>query len=186
MARRQPDIRKLAKRLTQLLWVTFVLVLVIVGPRLPWVQGLPHLREIQMVLTISCSVAALIAVLLALIAEGNNVIIILVCSPLALIPGVNFFVLLAVISSAQSTLKRAGLRIGFLGVSQDQVERLLNPNLCGGCGYILTGNVTGICPECGHLIPRFCQYCGNSVLGTETDACPSCNQPIPAKAGVGG
>ncbi len=28
-----------------------------------------------------------------------------------------------------------------------------DPQHCGGCGYDLTGNVSGICPECGWSIP---------------------------------
>ncbi|HOW17482.1 MAG TPA: hypothetical protein PLC79_00480 [Phycisphaerae bacterium] len=29
----------------------------------------------------------------------------------------------------------------------------LHPGRCGRCGYDLTGNVTGVCPECGWAIP---------------------------------
>ena len=28
-------------------------------------------------------------------------------------------------------------------------RRALSPNACPGCGYDLTGNVSGVCPECG-------------------------------------
>lgn len=28
------------------------------------------------------------------------------------------------------------------------------PGVCGGCGYDLTGNVSGRCPECGHPVAR--------------------------------
>ena len=28
-------------------------------------------------------------------------------------------------------------------------RRKLGPNACPGCGYDLTGNETGVCPECG-------------------------------------
>ena len=52
----------------------------------------------------------------------------------------------------QVSLQRAGLHVGFMGVNQDDIERVLNPRLCTICGYDLTGNVTGICPECGRPI----------------------------------
>lgn len=32
--------------------------------------------------------------------------------------------------------------------------RFFAANICRGCGYDLTGNASGICPECGTAIPR--------------------------------
>jgi len=31
-------------------------------------------------------------------------------------------------------------------------RRRLKSGLCGKCGYDLTGNVSGVCPECGWLV----------------------------------
>jgi rRNA maturation endonuclease Nob1 len=58
-------------------------------------------------------------------------------------------VLVTINLSVTRTLRRAGLRVGFMGVRPDEIERVLNANLCRGCGYNLTGNISGICPECG-------------------------------------
>ena len=35
-----------------------------------------------------------------------------------------------------------------------QVARRLRRGLCPGCSYDLTGNVSGVCPECGSAIAR--------------------------------
>jgi hypothetical protein len=34
-----------------------------------------------------------------------------------------------------------------------RLNRRSEPGHCLRCGYDLTGNVSGICPECGHLVP---------------------------------
>ncbi len=35
----------------------------------------------------------------------------------------------------------------------ERIERRVDPAACQNCGYLLTGNTTGICPECGEAIP---------------------------------
>jgi len=55
------------------------------------------------------------------------------------------------------------------------VPELGSPIRCG-CGYNLTANRSGICPECG---TRFCRRCGNDQLGYFT-ICPECgNNELP-------
>ncbi len=51
---------------------------------------------------------------------------------------------------------------------------------CRRCGYNLTGNVSGICPECGQPIvsPDYCQACGRTLLGLVVEACPECGTRI--------
>ena len=52
---------------------------------------------------------------------------------------------------------RAGLLVGFAGMAialgvvgrLDRVRRLKSAHVCYHCGYDLTGNVSGVCPECG-------------------------------------
>jgi len=46
-----------------------------------------------------------------------------------------------------------------------RVRQFLEPQECRGCGYDLTGNVSGICPECGTSVPLHLR--GSTVLPTE-------------------
>ena len=93
-------------------------------------------------------------VVLLLTAEDNNVVLILLCAILMLAPCANVLLLLLVNMSVTRTLRRAGLHVGFMGAKDEEVERHLNPMLCKKCGYNLTGNVSGICPECGRAIEQ--------------------------------
>jgi hypothetical protein len=72
-----------------------------------------------------------------------------------LAPSVDLILLVLINESATITLREAGLRVGLTGVKQDDLERVLNPALCTGCGYELMGNVSGICHECGREVERF-------------------------------
>ncbi|MBX3315452.1 MAG: hypothetical protein KF902_01165 [Phycisphaeraceae bacterium] len=45
-------------------------------------------------------------------------------------------------------LKNAGVRVGFLGVREEELRRLRS-GVCLFCGYNLTGLPTAVCPECG-------------------------------------
>ncbi len=42
-----------------------------------------------------------------------------------------------------------GILIAFLGRRADQPLKWAAEGKCGQCGYDLTGNVSGVCPECG-------------------------------------
>ncbi|MCH7808297.1 MAG: hypothetical protein IIB60_03650 [Planctomycetes bacterium] len=95
-----------------------------------------------------------VCVVLLLAAQGNHVLMIIVCGILMLAPCANLLLLLLVNMSATRTLKRAGVRVGFMGAKSEDVERIVNPELCNGCGYNLTGNVSGFCTECGLTIEQ--------------------------------
>lgn len=70
-----------------------------------------------------------------------------------LIPIVNVVVLLVVNQAACSVLRQAGLRVGPLGVRQEDLSRIGEiTGRCTHCWYDLTGNVSGYCPECGTRI----------------------------------
>jgi hypothetical protein len=47
-----------------------------------------------------------------------------------------------------ATLRRMGTEEYFRQVYRD------DPRFCGRCGYNLTGNVTGVCSECGWRLPE--------------------------------
>ncbi len=68
------------------------------------------------------------------------------------LPAVNLVVMAFASSQAASVLSKAGLRVGIFGVSDREVMAKRNLNLCRQCGYDLTGNVSGRCPECGTMI----------------------------------
>lgn len=42
-----------------------------------------------------------------------------------------------------------GLRSGWCGLSRAAIDAALRGDACLACGYNLTGNTSGTCPECG-------------------------------------
>jgi hypothetical protein len=79
---------------------------------------------------------------------------IVVCAFLLLTYYAGLPLMLGINMMASVALRGAGLKVGFLGVKDEDVVRLLSPNLCRQCAYDLTGNVSGRCPECGAAISR--------------------------------
>lgn len=67
-------------------------------------------------------------------------------------PLANLLTLLFINRRVTRVLRDAGLRVGFMGVADEDVKRLTSGHLCRHCGYDLTGNVSGACPECGCAI----------------------------------
>jgi hypothetical protein len=47
------------------------------------------------------------------------------------------------------TVRAAGVNIRWYWISPTLVSRQMSAELCTRCGYNLTGNVSGRCPECG-------------------------------------
>ncbi len=66
-------------------------------------------------------------------------------------PCINILTLLVANRQATRALKKAGLHVGFMGVKDEEITRLLGPYRCRRCGYSLIGNMSGRCPECGAL-----------------------------------
>lgn len=71
-----------------------------------------------------------------------------------IMPLINLIFLLMENNAATALLKRNGLDVGFWGVSDEVVVQQLSADSCSKCGYNLTGNVSGVCPECGQVIHR--------------------------------
>jgi predicted Zn-ribbon and HTH transcriptional regulator len=74
--------------------------------------------------------------------------------------------------------------LGILGLATTATwwrERLPKPGQCRGCRYDLTGNTSGICPECGSAFtppePVRCQRCGYDLTGNQAGRCPACGAP---------
>lgn len=184
MARRVPDLRKLARRQRWMIWLVLI---VIVAQFLPFVSALPLLAQfgiiiliIAAVIQIAFHILSVIGVVLLLSAQGNHPAIIVLTGLVMLAPCVNLLTLLLVNQSVTRTLKRAGLKVRLMGVDPAQLERVLNIDVCHSCGYNLTGNVTGICPECGE--PIACRNCRYIVLDTTLANCPQCGAEVRRRA----
>ena len=158
VAKRSPNLRKLARRQRWVLW--FVLVLIVtyfaqIGFLLaPSPEVLVVLAIAAPLLQLAVTLGLVIYVLLLLAAHGTHWAVIVLCAVFMLAPCANLLLLFMINRSVTSTLRRAGLRVGLMGVKEDDLERVLNPALCTHCGYDLTGNVSGICPECGSQLER--------------------------------
>jgi hypothetical protein len=71
------------------------------------------------------------------------------------VPGLNVLAILFMSSAINKTLRNAGVRVGLFGANQSDLELALDPALCRGCSYNLTGNVSGKCPECGLVLTEY-------------------------------
>jgi hypothetical protein len=152
------DIRLVAKRQRWLLWMILALLALQFLPfALMHLQsgGFGSVAEVLLpILSLIILVFVLIGVIRMLAAMRRHIVVIVLYAIFMCAPCFNLLVLLLVNSQATRTLRRAGLRVGFMGVKDQDVVRLLSPNLCRQCAYDLTGNVSGRCPECGTPIPR--------------------------------
>ena len=68
---------------------------------------------------------------------------------LCLVPVVNWVVVVMLSHWATIELRDAGIRVGFLGATRRDVDRMTSANRCRTCGYDLRGLTSSRCPECG-------------------------------------
>jgi hypothetical protein len=157
MKERKPDLRKLAKRQRWIIWLVLISLLAQFSATLTWGQFSFAVVVALLIVQFAVWVLMIVGVVLVLTAQGNHLLMVVICGILMLAPCGNLLLLLLVNMSVTRTLRRAGLRVHFMGVKDEDVERLLNPALCKCCGYNLTGNVSGQCSECGrpieHVVP---------------------------------
>lgn len=73
----------------------------------------------------------------------------LTASVFCVAPCISLLMLVVVNLYATKALRDAGLKVGLMGISDDEVVRGLAPFICRNCGYSLIGNISGVCPECG-------------------------------------
>ena len=152
MSRRPANLRKLAYRQRWLLWLMLLAIAVLFSPVL-FMSFLtpgpvtPIVLVLLPLIQIAATILMAIGIIRVLTAQGTHIAIVIICAILMLAPCGNLLLLLLINTSATRTLRRAGLHVGFMGVKPDEIERVLDPNLCKKCGYNLTGNVSGICPE---------------------------------------
>jgi len=157
MAKRQPDLRKLAARQRWLLWIVAAQLMVSAMPyfvmyALPATPVADLAMLVMTGLQLASAIAVLVVGVLVMSADGTHTAMIVVVAILLLAPCANLLVLLFLNRGATRRLKTAGIRVGFMGANQDDVERAVNFELCKGCGYNLTGNTSGVCPECGQAV----------------------------------
>jgi len=150
------DYRALARRQRWVLWLLVANVIVQLAPFYLGMLGEPLfniLATLMVLTTLALMLAMLICVVRLLTAQGTRLAVVILCAVLLLAPCANLLLLLLINMSATRTLRRAGIRVGLMGAKDEDVLRITTPNLCKGCGYDLTGNVSGVCPECGAAIP---------------------------------
>lgn len=138
-----------------MVWLVLIALASQCLPFLPWGQRGQYVMIMMLALSLLHLVAyvlMIIGVVLVLTAQGSHPVIVVLCGILMVAPCANFLLLVLVNRSVTRTLQRAGLHVGLMGVKEEEVERIVNPELCSGCGYNLTGNVSGYCPECGRAI----------------------------------
>ena len=150
--KRAPDLRKLAQRQRWMIWLVLISLLSQILPLMPWGEYGVVAVIAGLLLQFATYVLMIVGVVLVLIARGNHILMVILCGILMLAPCANLFVLVLVNMSTTHTLRQAGLHVGFMGVNPEEVERVLNPELCSHCGYNLTGNVSGFCTECGRPV----------------------------------
>lgn len=157
MSRRPADLRKLASRQRWLLWLMLLTIAVqFLGPLFMNLRGPGAFSPVVYPLLVMIQITAMILMVIGgvrvLTAKGTHIAVIIICAILMLAPCGNLLLLLLINMSTTKTVRRAGLHVGLMGVKPDEIERVLDPNLCKKCGYNLTGNVSGTCPECGSLL----------------------------------
>ncbi len=121
-------------------------------PVVPWGEFGMIVPVAMLFLQVAIYILMVVGVVLLMWARGSHILLIILCGLLMLAPCANMLILVIVNMSATRALRRAGVRVALMGVKDEDVERIINPDLCTGCGYNLTGNVSGYCPECGRAL----------------------------------
>ena len=151
------DIRLLARRQRLMLWLVLgslaSLALPSVADSVNRARGSPGIVVIATTLVlVGIRVAVVVGAVLVMRALRTNFGVLICCAILMILPVVNVLILLLEGHRAKRVLRRVGLRVGLMGVRDEDVVIRLGKNRCRQCGYNLTGNVSGICPECGTVI----------------------------------
>ncbi|GJM26413.1 MAG: hypothetical protein DHS20C16_28280 [Phycisphaerae bacterium] len=70
----------------------------------------------------------------------------------ALIPLFQIVAAVLLIRKAADVFRESNIKVTFWGADNEQVRRQVAGLLCTQCAYNLTGNESGVCPECGTKI----------------------------------
>jgi predicted RNA-binding Zn-ribbon protein involved in translation (DUF1610 family) len=139
-----------AKRQRLLIWYVLALLIIQILPA--FTTNLPSspLLDVGIVLFVwGMLILIVIGVVRLHRAMGTSVLMCVIGALMMLIPIVSLIFLLIANRRATRLLRNAGLKVGLMGVQDKDALRRLSLHLCRTCGYDLTGNVSGRCPECG-------------------------------------
>jgi len=146
---RLSDFRRLAQAQRQLVLVFAVGLMTLIGVILTAIVGVgqawaPNLETVYFGLLVMLA----IAIFRVQWRLGENLFFSFLWGFAAFVPLLNLLAVLASNRAASIVLRDAGITPRFLGVPDASVIHALCPWLCC-CGYNLTGNTSGRCPECG-------------------------------------
>lgn len=180
---REIDLVLVARRQRFLIWcilfeVLLNCILPIGGFRiLP--SGLPASYVLFGLTVMIVHLCVVIGMLMLMSALRRHIIWRILFAVLLVVPLIGLLILLSVNGHATRVLKAANIKVGLMGADIEAVKRRVSMHLCDNCGYDLTGNVSGICPECGvSARPFYCYRCGDNLRGVVAAICPNCSAPI--------
>jgi predicted RNA-binding Zn-ribbon protein involved in translation (DUF1610 family) len=151
--RRGIDLREVAKRQRALLWyVLTLLALQIATIATPFYGFAPVVFPAILLVYWIALITIIVGVVRLHGALGTHIVMRILGVLVLLVPLANLLALLRANARATRVLREAGLKVGLMGVRDDTVLRRMSLNVCKSCGYNLTGNVSGVCPECGTAI----------------------------------
>jgi hypothetical protein len=118
---------------------------------LPAVMPGPYAPFVGLALNFVCSIIAVVQTGLMARSTGIGRFMTVVGCLVMLFPIAGLLLMVAVNARATKVLRLAGVRVGLLGVSKDDIGKLVL-GACRGCGYDIRGLPSPVCPECGRPI----------------------------------
>ncbi len=148
------DLQKVARAQRRLLYcIGAMLLLYLFNIYLEVLGGGSSLADllvaIQSCALLMLDIVGLVLAVQLMAACGMRLLTRIVLVVLLFAPCINLLVLLGINHRATRLLRTAGVRVGLLGARDEDVLRHISSLHCRNCGYLLVGNVSGICPECG-------------------------------------
>jgi hypothetical protein len=153
------DLQQVGRWQRLLIWLVLAIIMLsswqFMGPFMfPRLGAPPWLYLFVVFSALAVQVAAIIVAILLMVALSFSAARCTIYAIFMLIPCINILVLLSVNSQATAALRAGGLKVGFFGVSEEQAVRILSPDRCKKCGYIIGAIASGTCPECGAALVR--------------------------------